>query len=232
VDDALRRVLVREIEREVGAAGVPEGDVIKYFEEHANDYQQPERVRISRILVDDKALAKKILGEARSKDGPSSWNRLARDHSVDTSTRLRGGQLGFVGPDGHTDIPQLEVSPTLYAAVARVKDGEFVPEPVEEGARFAIVWRRGTLRAVSRTLVEERDAIRGVLVQERVGARLRELVARLTQAHVRHVEDSPLEHLAMPATGEIRPAPRASPPQAAPVPSADPAPRPTERGLR
>jgi peptidyl-prolyl cis-trans isomerase C len=50
--------------------------------------------------------------------------------------------------------------PVLFAAAARVKDGEMVGEPVKEGDAFAVVWRRGTLPAVRRSVEEEASAIR------------------------------------------------------------------------
>jgi len=228
IDDALRRTLAAELGREIEAAGVPAADIERYYRAHVAEYQRPERIRLFRILVADEALARKIIGEVRGKDGLERWNRLARDHSLDASTKLRGGLLGFVGPNGHTSVPQLEVDPALHAAASKLKDGEVVPQPVKEGARFAVVWRRGTLPAVNRTLEDERDGIRKVLVRERLDARLAELVRELEKKHVRDVDPSPLEKLELPPAPGASSAPR-NPHGVAPV---DPVPRPTDHGLR
>ena len=53
-------------------------------------------------------------------------------------------------------------------AKAELKDGEVVPEPVKEGPGFAVVWRRGSLEAVVRTLAQEGPAIRQILGRQKI----------------------------------------------------------------
>lgn len=55
---------------------------------------------------------------------------------------MRGGNLGFVQPDGTTSEPGLKVGPEPPKAAQLVKDAEIVPHPVQDGDRRAIVWRR------------------------------------------------------------------------------------------
>src|SRR5260221_4031774 len=155
IREALRRALSESVRRDVVAAGIPEDELRKYYDAHRDDFEKPERIRIWRILVDDEALARRIMTESARADGPERWSRLAREHSLDAATKMRGGMLGFVWPDGHTDVPQVQVDPVLYAAASKVKDGEIVAEPVKEGAHLAVVWRRGTLAKVSRSLESE-----------------------------------------------------------------------------
>ena len=46
----------------------------------------------------------------------------------------------------------MRVDPGLFAAADKVKDGELVKEPVKEGTKFAVIRRRGSLEASTRTL--------------------------------------------------------------------------------
>ncbi len=228
IREALRRALSESVRRDVVAAGIPEDELRKYYDAHRDDFEKPERIRIWRILVDDEALARRIMTESARADGPERWSRLAREHSLDAATKMRGGMLGFVWPDGHTDVPQVQVDPVLYAAASKVKDGEIVAEPVKEGAHLAVVWRRGTLAKVSRSLESERSAIRELLTQQRVETSVVALADDLRRREVRDEHPALLEILPSDAPSASSARPRL-PGKSEP---ATPVPQPSERGLR
>jgi peptidyl-prolyl cis-trans isomerase C len=227
VREALQRALGEALLTDARSAGTPDEIVRAYYESHRNDYEKPERIRIARILVDDEALARKVLSEAKGSAGLEHWNQLARDHSLDSATKLRGGTLGFVFPDGRTDVPQVAVDPVLYAAASKVKDGELVVEPIKEGTHLAVVWRRGTLPKTSRSLDSERDAIVAILTRERAEKAFGTLREDLRRQGLKEANPALLE--ALPPDPPDAPAPpRSSVSQG----TADPVPRPSDRGLR
>jgi peptidyl-prolyl cis-trans isomerase C len=225
--DARGRALIDQVRKDEAAKGIAEDEIKAYFTEHRSEFDQPERLRLSRILTTDETLARKILAEARGVGGPERWTKLAREHSVDEATKMRGGSLGFVFPDGRTEFPQLRVDAALYAAAAKVKDGELVAEPVKEGERFAVVWRRGTLPKVDRTIDDERDRIREVLLHRRADEAVRSLLDGLRKQYL--ASENP-ELLESPLPGEVPSASPSATPRGSG--SADPTPRPTDRGLR
>jgi peptidyl-prolyl cis-trans isomerase C len=227
IRQALRRALVDSLRADAAKNGVPAGEVDAYYAAHEDEFRRPERILIWRILVDDEALARKILGEARGSGGPERFRQAAREHSVDAATKMRSGMLGFVSADGRTDVPQVQVDPALFAAAAKVKDGELVPEPVHEGEKLAVVWRRGTLQKSEQPLESSRDAIRRLLVEQRAEQALRTLESEL---RARDLKDASPELLdALPPEPARAPAPVRSAP---PAGSSAPGPRPTDRGLR
>ncbi len=231
LDEVLRRAvefdLRAELERE---RPVTDDDVRRYYEANRSRYEIPPRIRIWRILVKDQELARKIAADAQGTAGLARWTEHARGHSVDAATKMRRGDLGFVRADGRTDAPRVRVDPALYAAADRVPDGAVVSEPVKEGDAFAVVWRRGSTPAVSKTLEEESAAIRLVLMRSRVHDGVDELVAKLRRQQVTVVDDSWLDRVAVPPPKFTSDPPEASsrrrPPPAPPTPSAG------ERGLR
>jgi peptidyl-prolyl cis-trans isomerase C len=234
--EALSRALGNVFLEEADSAKIGEDELRAYYDAHRDDYEKPERIRISRILVDDEALAKRIVSDASGIKGAELWKQLARDHSLDGATKLRGGMLGFVYPDGRTDVPQVAVDPALYAAAAKVKDGEFVQTPVKEAGHLAVVWRRGSLPAVASSFAAEREAIRDILAREKAERAFAALREELRQKDVRDenpallesLKETPGEPSAAPS-GVTPPLASATPPPSTP---ADPVPRQTERGLR
>lgn len=237
--DRLRELYSRAMDAELAHATereqpVTDADVQKYFDEHRERFDTPRRVRIWRIVVSDEELAKKIISECQGAGGPAKWRNFARDNSLDAATKFRDGDLGFVRPDGSTETPTLRVDPALFAAVDKLVDGQLVPEPLKLSSGIAVVWRRGSLPAISRTVAQEGPAIRTLLTRQRLEAARKALVTQLRSQYLKNYDTQLLEIL---PDGTFAP-PEASARALPPFPSSTPAPggaetpRPGENGTR
>lgn len=208
VADRLRLALSQALEgaeREaLAASGRPtDADVRAWFEGNQSRFSAPERFRLARILLATEQEARELIASFGGTVTPPKWSAAAREKSLDQGSHLREGNLGFVRPDGQTDTPRVRVDPALYDAARRVKDGELVPEPVKEGERWAVVWRRGTLGAVQRTLEQEERSIRQLLARRQLEERLDALVARLRAERVKDFDPAPIELLQVTSTGDV-----------------------------
>ncbi len=192
------------LREELTAQGVASDAAVRdYYERHRAAYESSERIRIWRIVVRDEAAAREILTKASGEQGVKKWTELARDKSEDKATHLRDGDLGFVRADGSTDVPELRVDPALFVAAAKVRDGELVPEPLREGERWAVVWRRGTLPAMKRPLEAEAGAIRQTLLRTKLEETVERLAADLRKRHVQAVAYEPLDSVDEQAFGDV-----------------------------
>lgn len=169
------------------AAAVPMEDVQRYYDENRLRFDSPERINLWRILCKTREEATTVLEAARRDPTIAKYNDLAREHSIDKATNLRGGNLGFVGPDGASNEAGVKVDPVLVRAAQAVKDGELLPQPVAEGAAFAVVWRRGTVPANRRTVDESSAQIRAALYRERTEASEKKLIDDLRAKNVKEV---------------------------------------------
>lgn len=124
-------------------------EVESYLREHQREFSKPLRVRIFRILVSTEEKAKELLASLDETTTLADFRALSREHSIDQATNERGGDLGFVWPDGSTDIPQVSANKSLYEAASSLEDGQFAGVPIPEGKHFAVLWRRGSLPAES-----------------------------------------------------------------------------------
>ncbi|HEY5955298.1 MAG TPA: peptidyl-prolyl cis-trans isomerase [Polyangiaceae bacterium] len=180
--DALIGALTEHIEHDFP---VTDAEVKAYYDGHPELFKTKERVRISRLLVESADEAAALIERVRRLPNMDDWRNLVREKSKDKATSERGGDLGFVAADGSTDVPELEVDPALFLAARDVGDGEIVKQPVPEGKRFAVVWRRGSVAARSVELVTESTRIRRLLTNERVDRDLDNLIERLRAEHLR-----------------------------------------------
>jgi hypothetical protein len=237
--DRLRELYSRAMDAELSRVTereqpVTDAEIKKYFEEHRDRFETPHRVRIWRIVVSDEELAKKIITECQGAGGPARWRNFARDSSLDAATKFRDGDLGFVRPDGSTDTPTLRVDPALYAAVEKLSDGQIVPEPLKLASGIAVVWRRGSLPPISRSVEQEAPAIRTLLTRERLEAAGKALVAKLREQYLKHADTQLLETLPdsmfAPPEGSARSLPPF--PSSSPAPAGAETPQPGESGTR
>ena len=72
---------------------VSDEEVKKYYEEHGAKYNEPEQRRASHILIAERAQAEQVLKEIQK--NPEKFEDLAKQHSKDPGSALKGGDLGF-----------------------------------------------------------------------------------------------------------------------------------------
>jgi peptidyl-prolyl cis-trans isomerase C len=229
-DRALALALEVELRRQAAApAGADELEA--YAARHRRELTTPRALSLWRILVPSEADARALI----TRLGPpteATFSRLARDSSIDLATRMRAGNLGLVFADGDTAVPELRVSPALFAAADRVRDGEIVPEPVAEGAAFAVLWRRASHPERTLPAPELARLLDARLADERRARLTDELIAGLRRTQL--VEYHPEHALAYAPHFEEPPASARRRVLAEQQPSGSVrlAPEPTLRGLR
>ena len=117
VNQTLVKVFVREeFEETVTPDEVPEADVAKYYEENPEEFRRPELRRARHILVASEAEAEAILKSLKT-DKTKTFRSLAKEQSLDTETKLRGGDLLYFTSDGN--IVGREASGTIDATLAK-----------------------------------------------------------------------------------------------------------------
>lgn len=192
-----RRVLADRLwEQEADALPAPSTEERrKLIEQNSHEFMRPERLRLFRILLSNEADAR----ELRARFGPGTtvtdWRAAARERSLDRATHERGGDLGFVAPDGTTDVPEVRVDPALYQAARDLADGEIAPEVVREGEHFALVWRRGHLPPLETPSGEMDRLATASLLREKAAARVQELTRELRKTQLREHHPERLELL-------------------------------------
>lgn len=207
VSERIRSVLVSGLLHDLAEEATQEGAVSDaavraFYEANKERYTPQQRIMIWQIAVDSKDEADKLLTTIRSgaefKDEAtfvSAWDQLARAHSVDKSTNMRKGNLGFVQPDGTTAHKDIRVPPEIFAAAAKIKDGQVHPEPVKVGSFWVLVARRGSHMTPLRTVESEAPNIRGFLAREQVAERRKTLIDSLRAAHLHEKNERALDQL-------------------------------------
>lgn len=200
LDRARAAASVRAIRARLGpASAIPQDDVRAFYEQSRARFESGARYEIWRILCKTRDDAARVLDSAKADPIPKTFETLAREHSQDKATYLRSGDLGFLDDDGVSTEPGLRVDPSVIRAAVRVRDGDLVPTPVEEGEYFSVVWRRGTIPAVHRPLAEVTTQIKEEIVSARSKDETDRLVVSLRASKLRALDEGPLDSLEVPS---------------------------------
>lgn len=179
-DKSLAGAVVRkELDALGGPAGVPEAEVKAYYEAHLAEYKLPERVRLWHIVTAKKEDAEAALVKVKADPTREGWPKLVSEHSLDPNTKTSSGDLGFITAEGKTSEPKVVVPKELAAAAFTLKDGEISAAPVQSSAGWHILWRKGSVPSITRSLADETATIREVLHEQRREKTYKALLERL-----------------------------------------------------
>ena len=203
----LRDELLRDARRGVPApAEIPEAEVRAYFEQHRDEFREPERRRVAHVVLGSRAQAKTVLDRAK-KATPAEWGKLVGEFSLDKPPKQGpaappelAGDLGIVGPPGHPRGANPAVPEALRAAVFKIAEiGAVLDEVVESDGRFHVVRLTGRTDARDRAYAEAERTIRVAIVQRKIREREAELDRELRQKYPVTIDDGALARVSVPA---------------------------------
>jgi peptidyl-prolyl cis-trans isomerase C len=177
----IRRFLKQEFEDRIRLEDVSDADVATYFESHHDEFNKPEQVRASQIVISSQATAQRVLRQVLA--SPSDmrlFRQLAEQHNTDPATRDRFGDIGFFSRTAERQADEPEVPPEVAeAAFSMDTIGTVHPELVRSSQGFHIVKITGRRAPLHRTLEEASRPIRHRLWRERREQAVEDLVTRL-----------------------------------------------------
>jgi hypothetical protein len=185
LDQALRDEVLVDLRARVPAPEAIESrEVRAYYDAHRTDYKEPERRRVSAIVVGSEKEATKLVELARSCT-PTGWGELVRKHSIqrdngeNTPLELEG-DLGIVSAPGEPRGKGPVLSEAILKALFAIpKVGDVYDTPVRDGQRFYVIRMTGRTEARERSFSEAERSIRVRLVDERIERAEKDLVEKL-----------------------------------------------------
>ena len=145
-------------------SAVSDADMKAYYDANVAEYVKPEEVRVSAIIVKNKAQADRVAIEARGDAGKTNkgFRDLVMKYSADEETKLRGGDLRYM--DAATkDIP----ANVVKAAFTLFNTGD-VSAAVDAGnGTFYVLKQTGRRKSVTKTFEDAKPQIRNKLFRDK-----------------------------------------------------------------
>ncbi len=181
VNQTMLQLFVRkEFEESFTPADVSEEQVTQYYEEHPDEFHRPEMRRARHILVGTKKEAEEIL--ATLKDDQTAFRALAKERSLDTETKLRGGDLLYFTKDGSIVGKEdaERINPTLVQAAFALEQTGDRSKPLDLGdGKWSVLELTGLRPERVQPLDQAEEAIRRKLWRQDREAALDKLMSDL-----------------------------------------------------
>lgn len=210
VRQVMRDAMLVEARRGLPApAEIPVAEVRAYYDQNRDEFNEPERRRVSAIVLKDGKEAAKILPEAK-KATAMEWGKLVQRYA-DAPMKPSAnrpletfGELGIVGPpaDKRGDSPK--VPEAVRAAVFEIQGdvGAVLDRVVEADGAFYIVKLAGKSSAHERTFQEAERGIRGILLQKKLEDSEQQLTDSLRKQFPVSIDDAALSQVHAPQLPE------------------------------
>jgi len=174
VRQILRDALLKKAQEDVPKpADIPASEVSAYFDAHKADFHDPERRRVSAMVLGSSTVAAGVIKVLQGA-GASHWGDLVRSKSLDPQAKANvpvdlAGDMGFVSPPGDPRGANARIPDEVRAAVFTLaKVGDVSPDPVASGGRFYVVKLSAKTDPHDRTLQDAERTIRVRLAQDKI----------------------------------------------------------------
>jgi peptidyl-prolyl cis-trans isomerase C len=170
--DKMVKLFTQEINDKLKLTDVGDADVEKFYKEHTTEYARPEIVRVSQILVKDRAKAQKVLAAAKAmpKTDLKAFRDLVARESEDADSKQRGGDLT------QFDRTTTQQPPAVVNAAFALKDVGDLSDLVSTDKGFVLLKLTDHRPALSRTIEEAKPEIQRRLLEDMRTKRKKELV--------------------------------------------------------
>lgn len=182
----VQNLIKTEFDERVTRDSITAEEIQAYYDSHQDEFGRPAMVRASHVLLTTREEADALLTEARAADA-RQFRELARRHSIDTETKLRGGDLRYFTQSGlpagarEDDTP---VDPAIVTAAFALREvGDVVSEPIAVGEHWSLVKLTGRRDAEQRTIEQASEGIRLRLWREKRQRAIDEFVDGLRRTH-------------------------------------------------
>lgn len=207
VEEALRLVLrdamLSKVRGEAPApAEIPQAEVDAYYAAHKDDFTEPERRRVSAIVLTSKAEAEKALKAAQQIKSAGDWGAVYGKFVSDANKALPAdlaGDLGIVGAPTDPRGSNKSVPEAVRSAVFTIADvGGVAPVLVEAEGKFYVVRLSGKTDSHTRTVKEADRAIRVKLIEQRMAEKEAALEAELRKKYPVTIDENALAGVKLP----------------------------------
>lgn len=179
---------------------IPDAEIAKYYDEHADEFHQPMRVHAAHILVaadasgpgrvKKLAQARKLLRRvvAEEKKNRSAFAIIASQSSDDAETKAKGGDLMYKSREALEKAMGVKFADLVFAA----GDDQTVTEVVEASDGFHLIHVYGRAEAMDENLEEAKPVIVRALLTEWKAKAFEDLVKSLREELHVTVDDAVL----------------------------------------
>jgi peptidyl-prolyl cis-trans isomerase C len=199
----LRDAMLSKVRSEMPSpAELPAEQVKAYYEAHLAEFVEPERRRVSALVLTDKKEAETVLKAALAGKSAEDWGALYTKYGEAAKKGAPAdlaGDLGIVGPPDDARGANKNVPAAVRAAAFQIAAvGGVATSVVESEGKHYVVRLSGLTKGHTRTLAEADRAIRVKLLEERQEALEKALEDELRKKYPVVIDEQALSTVKLP----------------------------------
>jgi peptidyl-prolyl cis-trans isomerase C len=194
----IQKLMKVEFDTRVKPEDVTEEEMKKFYEEHSAEYNKPEEVRVSAIILKDKASADKVAAEAKGPTGQDAkgFRDLVTKYSIDDVTKARGGDLRYFSV-GTPEVP----AEVVEAAFKLEKTGDVAGPIAAKDGKFYVIKQTGRRKALVKTYDEVKKQIQNRIYRDKRTKAMEDFVTGLKNNAKIKVHDDALAKVRVDTSG-------------------------------
>jgi peptidyl-prolyl cis-trans isomerase C len=186
----IQKLMKAEFENLIKPEQITEAEMRSYYDSHQAEFNTPEEVRISVIVLRKKTDAATVATMARDLGSSNKgFRELVTQYSVDEDSKLRGGDLRYFARDTK-EVP----SAVVDAAFAMARTGD-VAGPIAVNGKYFVLKQTGRRKPQSRAFEEVKRQIQNHLYRDRRTAAQQKFVDELRKKAKVEVFDTNLRRI-------------------------------------
>ncbi|MFO7735328.1 MAG: peptidylprolyl isomerase, partial [bacterium] len=204
-----RHYIQESVKQEIEEAlKISEAEMKKHYEETKDEYNKPEKIKASHILLSEKAKADKVYKELmKRKNQADIFKKLAKEHSEDSASARRGGNVGYFARKEKGG--RMEKS-FADAAFSLEKVGD-ISKPVKSEKGYHIIKLTGRRDAVEKSFEDVKTTIETKLKRKKRADFFENHIKKIQKKLGYELYEENLDSLDFASDIETKPAPGKNP---------------------
>ncbi len=181
-------------------ASISKEDVEAHYAAHRDSFRRAEMRRARHVVLATEAEAKQLIAKlsAQREKAVVEISKVAREQSLEATTRRQSGELGFFSATGARAEGSEQVrSELVKAAFALRAAGDVSPKPVPTEGGFSVLVLVLIEAAFDIPLSDAEENVRGAIATERARAAVDAVIAQQRAAHPTVVHAERLAQIAL-----------------------------------
>lgn len=179
----VQEMMKAEFQNKLQPSDITDEEVKAYYESNPGEFNKPEQIRASHIVVSNRGKAQRLLKQLQKAPTDARlFRQLALENNEDEATKAAGGDLRFFSKvedraEGDAAIP----APVVEAAFALKAVGDLAPEVIQTEQGFHIVKLTGRRAAMTRSLEQATRPVRNKLWREKREASIKAFIDKIRE---------------------------------------------------
>lgn len=201
----LRDAMLSKVRSALPAPAELSAEQVKaYYDAHLADFTEPERRRVSAIVLTDKKEAETVLKGALAAKSADDWGALYAKHGDPAKKGAPAdlaGDLGIVGPPTDARGANKSVPQAVRVAAFQIEAvGGVAPSVIEAEGKYYVLRLSGLTKGHTRTLAEADRSIRVKLLEEKMAELEKTFEDELRKKYPVTIDEQALSSAKLPPT--------------------------------